>query len=205
LLKYLESGQAAEWDRQLELAYKKLQEYIRRASDPVYRGYAETIRDLAAEEIGGTAPDIEETVVQYQDAMVKRYTGGGKGQIETVVRESAGKPGVEVVAAVEDRLDHWLETRADKVGLRESVTAGAVFAKATWAALGVAGLIWVSVGKSCPLCTEMDGRRIRTGDTFARGGDVIDPEDGKTSPLTVDGDVGHPQLHDGCDCMVAPG
>jgi len=48
----------------------------------------------------------------------------------------------------------------------------------------------------------LDGQVVGVNRAFVQKGGTVDPADGETSPLTVESDVLHPQLHDGCDCVL---
>ena len=48
-------------------------------------------------------------------------------------------------------------------------------------------------------------RVLKAGETFVKRGEDVDPKDGQTTPLTAPNDIPYPQLHDGCECGIAPG
>jgi hypothetical protein len=168
---------------------------------PIVEGYGVTIGEVAADEVAGEPTDLDDFSAQYAATMAARHVGSSQGQLNQIVRESESG---EELPLLDERYAEWEAKRPDKIGRRESVQAGAALAIATWSALGVPSLTWVTAGKNCPLCNEMDGRTISMGGAFLQAGDQVDPQDGETAPITATGSVGHPQLHQGCDCMVAP-
>ena len=81
-----------------------------------------------------------------------------------------------------------------------------------YANAGVTSYTWL-VSKddlTCPWCLEMDGRTVRTGDSFwGRGSEfgVQVPRSGGGTvqrSLRLPGDVKHPPLHPNCRCTLVP-
>jgi len=61
---------------------------------------------------------------------------------------------------------------------------------------------WYSQGKSCPLCNEMNGSIVVSGDAFMEQGDSLSPEG--VNPYQAKRTILTPPLHGGCDCIVMP-
>jgi HK97 family phage portal protein len=201
LNKVLERHGLATWRDAVEKLYvDDFAPFMLRTMEPVVQGYADIMGPTAADEVAGEPTDLTEFVQDYTRTFTGRHISSSTGQIASIVRDEDPDNYVDVL---NQRYDEWEEKRPGKIGHRESVQAGSALAIAQWTALGVGGLVWVSVGKSCPLCQEMDGRTVSMGGAFLAKGDTVDPG-GDTAPLTTEGTVGHPQLHEGCDCMVAP-
>lgn len=201
LNKTLEKYGLATWRDAIEKMYNDdFSPYFFRTMQPVVQGYADLLGPTAADEVAGEPADITEFVQDYTKSLTERHVNSSKGQLDKVVREEEPDDYVDVL---NQRFDEWEEKRPDKIGRRESGRAGSALAIAQWTALGVGGLVWVTTGKSCPLCQGMDGRTVSMGGSFLAKGDTVQGDE-NTAPLTTSSTVGHPPLHDGCDCMVAP-
>ena len=201
LNKMLERHGLATWRDAVEKFYADdFTPFMFRTMEPVVQGYADILGPTAADEVAGEPTDLKPFVQDYTRTMTERHTSSSKGQLGSLVRDADPDTYTDVL---NQRFDEWEAKRPGKIGQRESVQGGSALAIAQWSALGVAGLVWVTTGKNCPLCNEMDGRTVAMGGAFLGKGDSIDPG-GDVAPLQVSGTVGHPQLHEGCDCMVAP-
>lgn len=196
--------------------YEELSEYIARQMLPIVETYADLVQAAAMEEIGNE-PDMTDELRQftkdYVDAMTLRHIGRSKGQLEAIVLNT---PPEELEGALNQRLDEWDETRADKIGTHESVQSGAAIALTAWAGAGVSFLVWRTVGVNCPLCNRMNGKRVSTSRNFLEKGDVVQPlfaEDDqplegdpqRTNPLKIRKAISHPPLHGKCDCTLVAG
>ena len=190
-----------EWLREFHVAHRGT---IKRQMHPVLLTLATAVYAEAANELGNDeeiTPEVEAFVDEYTESLATRMSTSSVGQLETIVAEA---PPDDAAASVIERLGEWNETRPGKVATRESVQAGAAIAKATWAAGGVTKLVWRASPGHCPICKEMEGRTAEITRTFLAPGDVINPE-GDTAPLTTTQSFGHPPLHEGCNCSIAPG
>ena len=171
---------------------------------PSFEAMAQMIHTLASQEVGST-PDpeaereLEEFVQSFAAAFGASEAASSRRQLEGLVRDA---PDLEAgLADIEERLDEWEETRADKASVNASVDLGSAVAILGFMAAGVTLKRWFANANACPLCREMDGRVASITGPFARKGDTI-TGDGDTSPLIVERDFAHPQLHKGCDCSV---
>ena len=194
-----------ELNEKITAFYARLSDYIGSQMLPVLETYADLVQAAAADEIGNDpemTDELREFLRSYVEAMTLRHIGSSKGQLEKIILEA---PPEELSEQLTQRLSEWDEKRADKIGSRESVQAGAAIAMTAWAIAGVAFLVWRTVGDNCPLCRQMDGRRIPISGSFLQAGDTVDPQDGETTPLTARKAVKHPQLHEGCDCLLTAG
>ena len=179
--------------------------YIRRQVTPVLLAMGEMISADAADEIGADqdmGPEIDLKVRAYAEGMSKRMTDSSSGQLRRIMAETAP---ADVAGALETRLDEWVETRPAKIAKRDTVDAGSMIAKAVWAANGISKLVWRTVGDNCPLCDELDGKVVEITQHFVKTGDRVNPADDDTAPLDVTRNLGHPPLHEGCDCTISPG
>ena len=187
---------------ELEKFYADFPKDIRAALLPVMVAFAEALRRELGEEMNVTDPSAlpaGEWATEYADRYAEEYVRSSRNQLAALARE------VEADALEEafgQRISEWGEGRAAKVAQKESVRFGGALALATYSFLGVIAIRWLSTGKSCPLCQELNGRVTTVTGHFVRDGDTVDPQDGQTSPLVVKHFIRHPPLHGGCDCTI---
>ena len=191
------------WMEQFYLADGDQAKYARRQVLPVLQAMGEMVAADAADEIGAddVGDQLDGEVRAYADGMVNRMHESSRGQLQQIVTQVS--PG-EVDGAIETRLTQWEETRAAKIAKRNTVDAGSMIAKAVWTLNGISQLVWRTVGESCPLCLQLDGKAVEITKHFVQAGDRVDPGGG-TTPLDVTRNLGHPPLHEGCDCTISPG
>lgn len=166
---------------------------------PAFAAMAAAMAEAASEELGAdvTEADLAQFVADYTAGHARRHTGSTRGQLLGLSEEE------DAAEAIEERLDEWEEgtaagTRAEKEARRERQRSSNALTRAAWAVAGVAALTWRSIGKSCPLCQQMDGRSTSITSAFLNEGASI-------GGLTTPSRILHPPLHDGCDCILMPG
>ena len=191
---------AEELESFLETFYEELRSLVSRTALPVLMAFAEQIGEVAAEEAGASPVELENMARRYAASMAARYTDGHLGQLKSLIENT---PEEDRTAVLAQRLEEWTERAPGKLAARESVQAGSAFAKATWLAVGVQTLRWVTFGP-CPLCKPLSGKRVGISESFVSSGEVIDPGGG-VSPLRASQNHGHPPLHGGCECSIVPG
>jgi hypothetical protein len=122
------------------------------------------------------------------------------------LRKAYRKPGDvapadwDAVASMEEWASHREETEAASFAQDETVRGGNALALVVYGIAGVIRKIWRAFGESCSLCKSMDGRVVAIERWFLAAGEGLTGGDGKT--FSSMGDVGHPPLHGGCDCIV---
>jgi len=177
--------------------YKTFRNTISKEIGGVYSQYGEAIYPMAADEINA---DVEPTaeymayVAEFTETTTKRYVSSSVAQLTKMAQEE------DPLAAIEERLEHWEETRAEQIAGREIVDGEAGFAQFVYYSFGFS-TVWVTFGKNCPYCDSLDGMVISRGMNFLSAGQAFQPE-GADSPLVVSGNVSHPGAHGGCDCSV---
>jgi len=162
---------------------------------PLVQALAEFTLEATREELphNVTMEDIQQEMDSYARVAAHRHAGDTAGQLEALVRDED-----DPVAAVEQRLVEWEEQRPAKEARRERVRATNAFAKIIFVAAGVTRLVWRNTGsESCPYCQRMDGRIVGVSEWFALPGEDL-------GGMRVFGRIGHPPLHDGCDCVILP-
>lgn len=190
-----------QWEEFLERFYGEFEPVVARTMKPSLRSLAEQAHAEAMDEIGSDeamSPDFERFIDDYVATFARRWRGSSEGQLRQIAEDSGDDP----LPAIEQRLDEWEQGRAEKTGRRESIRAGEAFAKAAWALAGVVALRWMVVGETCPFCDQLSGRTTGMQAPFVQAGQTISAPG--VSPLTIFSSIGHPPLHDGCDCMIVP-
>lgn len=181
-------------------------DFVPRQFGPVLTALGRLVLGSVAAELGRDGTDEQEAeilafVAEYVASMGARWAASSRGQLEALIRETAGQEKEQVAAVLEERLAGWEATEPAKVGRREAWRALNAFAKAGYVALGVQFLRWVASGKSCDYCSSLNGKIVGVREFFVKAGVELAP-DSAAGPLRVRRDTGHPPVHDGCDCFI---
>ena len=206
LKKHLSQRDAQDFGEWLQAFYEEHRAFWVRQLLPVLLAYAEQVGLNVAEELGGEATDPDEIrafIDAYVDKLAARQVATSLGQLQNLL-DAALAEGNDPAAAIEDRLDHWAETRTGQIARDESFQAVNAFTWAIYVASGVTRLIWVARGESCPFCKALDGRVIGIRQTFLSKGESFEPE-GAEGPLPIRHDIRHAPAHKGCDCIIVAG
>ncbi len=199
--KYISQRSVVEFDLWLDEFYRDFDDTVSKNMLPSLTTFAASIYAVSAGEIGLTdttvTPDITRFINSYVSNMAKRHTSSSLGQIRKIISEHSGS---DVDVALSTRLDEWNQKRPLKMAFRETVQAAAAIQKATYKAGGIRKLKWVTVGENCPLCKSLNGRIVGIESAFANEGDEINADG--ANPITVKRTMGHPPLHQGCDCQI---
>ncbi len=204
---------AEEFGNDLIRFYENFLEIVRAAFTPLLTTYADTIKSIIAEELGrdiSPDPTFEQFTEEYINGFSVRYVRKSRKQLDAIVNEV---PIEQQADAVLERLDQWENgnpdgsgtPRRDKLADNESVRAMGALSKAAYAAASVLTLRWVTFGTNCPFCNKLDGKIIGIQENFMDKGDILDPDIEDEEPMTVRAHVGHPPLHNFCNCGVSPG
>ena len=148
----------------------------------------------AAAEIDADVPDLDAFIAKYADSFARGHSNRSEERLMEL----------ESFDEIEDQLNSWETERSEGITNRETVQLAEAIAATVFLTAGHS-LVWQTGMKPCPLCQKMQGRKVGGGQSFANPGDIIDPGDGETLPLTIHRGVGHPQLHGGCVCYVVAG
>jgi hypothetical protein len=192
-----------EFDSAVDAFYGDYPSEVERRVMPALLTYGEAVQSAVAAEVGaeaGMTPALTDFLAAYAAAFAARWIGSSRGQVLSVAGDAV-RAGEDPIAALTTRLDEWEATRPGKMAAWETVQAGNAVAKQTYQEAGVQRLVWVAGAKACPYCEEMDGKTVEITRTFLSAGDSLNPE-GADGPLTTSVELGHPPLHDGCECAV---
>jgi hypothetical protein len=147
-----------------------------------------------SEAVGG--PVASTFITALAESYVDRHLGSSRAQLQEVLKDD------ESLAALQARFDEWEEKRPTKVAKNELVRSANAAQVEQMRSRGVTRKVWVASGGSCPYCTGLDGRVVGIEETFFGEGDEYAPE-GAESPMTFSSSIGHPPVHQGCDCSIS--
>jgi hypothetical protein len=171
---------------------------IKKEMLPSFRSFADLIYKEAAREINAAADPqkLDKFLGEYIDGFVNRYINSSKGQIVSIVNSPNADPD-----DIEERLNDWEDRRAEKVASNETTRLAGAISKLAYASAGVAYIRWINTsGNPCPYCEEMDNRVVGIDQVFQAAGTDYEPVG--AAPLRITGNVGHPPLHQGCQCQI---
>lgn len=205
--KHLQERSLTSFTEWLEDYYREFPEYIRNQMMPAMNSLAESIQELAAQEVGaevGMTPELDRFMEDYVAAFTARYTGSSRGQLIALANQAADD-GEDIAAAVEQRVNEWEERRPNKVAINETVELGSAVAKTVFAAAGVQKLRWIGVGtETCEFCAEMDGKVVGIDQPFLAKDDVMEAEGREGQEIQLNRPTMHPPLHQFCVCEIIP-
>ena len=181
-------------ERWIEDFYPGQQPYIYRTMLPLVSALASVIAANAAEEVAAEPEDVDKFAADYTENLARREAGSSRGQLLALIAEM---PEEELQDAITTRTDEWNEKRPGKVAADEIVRVAAGAARWMWTMAGMTYLVWRAGPNACPICKEMDGRRIGIKDYFLMPGESV-------GDLTAEVNVGGPPLHGGCECDIVP-
>lgn len=154
---------------------------------PAFSGYV-------SEAVGG--PVAASFIQSLAEAYVQHHLDSSRIQLQELVK------GDDPLTALAERFAEWEEKRPGKVARNELVRAANAAQVQSMRERGVTRMVWVaSGGETCPYCAGLDGTTISVEETFFSPGDEYTPE-GAERALTFTSSIGHPPVHQGCDCSV---
>jgi HK97 family phage portal protein len=183
--------------RWVEEFYPAQEKYIAQAMKPLVGALAAIVATAAADEVGADAVDVDQFVADYVLNLAKRESDSSIGQILAMIREI---PADELADKLITRADEWEEKRPGKVAENEVVRVENGVARYVWGTVGVSYLVWRANAGACPLCAQLDGKRVGIKEYFLMPGESVSPEG--TTPLVAEANIGGPPLHAGCKCSI---
>jgi len=204
--RYFHKREAGLFSTWLEGFWREHGEYVKRQMLPVTTAYGEMVGHDVEAEIGKTvtAERLTGFVLAYVEEYVRRHIIKSREKLEARIKQAQAS-GKDMVEEIDAELDEWDNERPAQIAKAESVRANNAVAFALYSALGVEVLKWYASGsKSCPYCQEMDGRTVEVHVPFFSPGDDYKP-DGAEEGMKITHVIGHPPLHDGCQCIVGAG
>lgn len=173
----------------------KLRNMIRTSYGEVFTRYAADVW-TAEGGIGQPPSDFVEGMVE---AYTDHHVESSRAQLQEIV---TNLPEDDMANALSERLREWREKRPEKVALNETVRTANAIAVEKMRSSGVTRKVWRSSGgKTCPYCKGLNGRTVSVEEAFFEAGAEYKPTGAKT-PLTFRSTIGHPPVHQGCDCWI---
>jgi HK97 family phage portal protein len=190
--------------RQLDEFYDGHAEWAGQRMRPILHSYAELVSGAMADELATDpgdqlTPKVQKFVDDYSKRFGIREASEGRLQLLAVLDDAADE---DAAAEIEQRLTEWGQKRPGKIAVNESVQFMAATAKTLYIAAGVTVLRWVANATACPFCSEMDGRVAGVEKNFVNAGQGVDGGEGTDGPMKPSDNIGHPPLHNGCECDV---
>jgi HK97 family phage portal protein len=170
---------------------------------PILLNYADQIGASIADELGGDPPDsldIRAFIDRYMETMSGSASSSSLLQLKALLDE-ATNAGQDPLPLIEERLDGWEDTRAERESRHESRNMLGALTVAFLGYRQVGKMIWTGVGDDCPFCRELNGRIVGVSEVFLNANEEFKPE-GAESPLSLRTSMSHPPAHSGCDCMI---
>lgn len=170
-------------------------EFAEKTLAPSFTTLGELIGEAAAGEVDAEIPYwMSNFLDQYAEAFGKRRAGYVENRLRNLLENV--EAGLEA-DAVDAELDHWELRNAERVAQEETVKLSGAVQRAIWDENGY-GSEWIMAGsQTCQICQEMNGKVVGRGQSFL-------PKGGRLLDLVVRSSVGHPPLHEGCECDIAP-
>lgn len=189
----------------LEDYWRKDRQYVQTQMEPTLLAYGELVAGAVE---GETKREADTEAVQrfmraYTEGFGERYIVKSQTRLETVYRRALER-GEDPVEAIRAEMEEWTANRADAIAEREAVQANGAVAVMLFKMANVQVLRWYAMGNNaCPYCQGMNGKIVEISRNFADEGDDLDG--GDDGHLVISHGVGHPPLHEGCECMVGIG
>jgi len=187
--------------------------FVRSVMRPVFRSLTQAVASESADRVDTSIDEerVQSFADEYTDKFAVRESASSRRQLQDVARKSRNEDRT-APEAIEQRLEEWegrgesdIVPRPAKVATEEVHRLSNASARFAFAAGGVTALIWRNVGtENCPLCQSLEGKVVDIQGTFLGEGDEINIEGDEPSTLKTRTDIGHPPLHQGCDCMILP-
>ncbi len=178
-------------------------EVIASLQTPMRRMAVRTARRVVIDLDESWTADLRGEMEAFADealaVMADGYCASHRRQLDALADDENGEV-TEAAArtAVEERLNGWLETEADRKSHKTAFEIGNAVAMAAMAAVGIVSVAWAARGDSCKYCRALDGQVIEIGKDFVPAGGSVTAADGES--MTVNWRRGHPPLHEKCDC-----
>lgn len=188
----------------LDAVYAQLPPYIEKSFKSLMREYAAAVRSAALKDAAAD-DDVDMDLAGFVDDLLAglsmRHVASSVGQLSALIRDTDPE---NLAEAIELRLDEWVDKRPAKIAENETVQQESATSRFVWAAAGITRLQWVRRGnKSCPFCTDLDGKIVGIQAPFVERGNY-EPEGSAGSPWKIRGPKMHAPIHQGCQCVIIP-
>lgn len=163
----------------------------------------EVLDEMGADEL--PEGDLDTFAQGYVETFAARHAGTSRSRILKLLNEYREALDDDTILPdlVDDELETWDE-RVDTEAEDEAHRSSNAASKYVYGALGVLLFRWVATGSDpCDYCLAMNGRTASGDSAFLAAGQSFAP--GGINPFVSQSSIGHPPLHKGCQCVIAPG
>jgi hypothetical protein len=191
----------------LDTFYSEYRTVLQDAFLPTMMSLAEQMTGVVASELDLEDAGVTDALRQFIDEYLAQFAAleaiGDQKQLEALIRDALNE-GADPVPVIEERLNGWEETKADKIAGQQAFEAGNALIVAGYVGAGVLYLRWQTNSGACPFCRKLNGKVVGISEYFAQGGDSLDGDEGD-APMKVRRNTRHPPVHGGCSCVVVSG
>jgi len=158
------------------------------------------IASEAADEVASDPENVETFADEYTENLARREAGSSRGQLLALIKNT---PAEELQETIATRATEWADKRPAKIAADEVVRVSSGAARFVWGAAGISYLVWRANPGACPLCQEMDGKRVGIKEYFLTSGESVTSDD-RPGGISADANIAGPPLHQGCECDLVP-
>lgn len=201
--KYFSARSQADFDQWVEEFYKDQKDYAMRQMTPVMQSYGEAVAASVQTEVDGK--DDQETLKAFDKSYIEDWSNRHVQKSQEKLAKAIERAPEDPIDEIEAEMQTWEADRPQNIAMNETNRQGNAVAKLIYIAAGITILRWYAAGSaSCPYCQRMDGKIAGIDKWFLAAGEDYKPE-GADSPLKTSSNIGHPPLHEGCECIVGAG
>lgn len=199
-----EKRERRNFDSDIDDIYKGFEEIAMRNLSPVFSTFAKQIFEVMGADLNiEDMPDELRTEINdFTEKFILDYKSSSIGQLKQQNRK-------EELEGVTQRIAEWNEGRTEEglntkpikntnrniQSLDNMVALGSVWA------IGLYG-IWRNRRGSCQFCKQLNGKRIKRGQSFVKSGSSLKSNNDDTD-MKPSGKVTYPQLHRNCHCYIS--
>lgn len=169
---------------------------------PVVMAYGDLVGNEASDEIEIEKPQerLDGFLQKYTDVYVQSHAKHSLRMLQDTL-SGMETNGSDPISGLERVLDGWSESRPADIAVEESIRLNNAAAHTIYAIGGVKRGQWFNLDGDCAYCSGIDGRSVGINEVYFHSGEDYQPE-GSDQAMKVEGDVGHPPLHRGCECLI---
>lgn len=201
--KHLKKRAADDFLEEIRKLYNEFNGVVEDNFRAALMSYARQAMLAAGAELGkkskGLTDELRQFVQDYLAALGNGWAASSRTQLEIVLDEALASD-ADPLAAIDERLTRWEETKPAKAADRQAFEGLNAFVIASYGAYQIRKIGWVASGSSCPFCRQLNGKVIGIEEYFV--GEGAELHGGETGPMKVSRNVRSGHLHGGCDCVV---
>jgi len=202
--KYLGNGQTQQFLEWLTDYFETAKSWISRDIKAEALTLANAISDLAVSQVDGEElkeEDIQKIIDNYSDNFSQRNANSKAAQLKKIVDDNIQEENLKEL--IDERANEWEEKDPNKISKNETVFIASMIAREVFRYNGYQKLVFINTsGKSCPFCSQLDGKVVGINEPIIPKGESILADDG--SNMRVYGTKMHTPIHQGCQCDIAP-